>query len=68
MVSCIIIGLLLIIHHLLEIKIFNYKYINIDKNEILDSLIKINKRIRKRNSTLTDNEIRGRYLWENLLL
>ena len=58
----IIIGLLLIIHHLLEIKIFNYKYINIDKNEILDSLIKINKRIRKRNSTLTDNEIRGRYL------
>ena len=58
----IIIGIILMFHHLLEIKVFNYKYLNIDKNEIFDYILKINKKIRKRNSTITDNEIRGRYL------
>ena len=58
----IFLGLVLMIHHMMEIRIFHLRYLNIDKYEVLDSLIKINPRIRKRNSTLTDNKIRGKYL------
>ena len=58
----IFLGLVLMIHHMMEIRIFHFRYLNIDKYEVLDSLIKINPRIRKRNSTLTDNKIRGKYL------
>ena len=42
-------------------KIYDYKYLNLDKNEIKDSLVKIDSDILKRNSKLTNNVIRGRY-------
>ena len=42
-------------------KIYGYKYLEIDKNEIKDSIIKLDSDIKKRNSKLTNNVIRGRY-------
>lgn len=57
----VIIGITLLIINLKETKTFGYNYISYDKNEIKDSIIKIDKKIKKRNSKLSNNIIRGRY-------
>ena len=57
----VIIGLLLIIYNILETRIFGYKYLSYDLNQILDTIIRFDTRIKKRNSKLTKNKIRGRY-------
>ena len=53
-------GVFMIIN-LFTTEIFGYSYLYFDRNEILDSLIKIDCKVRKRNSILTNNTIRGRY-------
>ena len=59
------IGAFMLLYNLLSIKCFNYSYlipfIPFDKNEILDSFIKKDKRIKTRNSKLTKNVVRGKY-------
>lgn len=54
----IIIGSILLFLNIINTRVFGYKYLSIELN---DSIIKINKRINKRNSNLTNNIIRGRY-------
>lgn len=52
-----------IVHILLQIshtEIFGYSYFSFDKNELKDSIFKIDSDIKKRNSHLTNNIIRGR--------
>ena len=56
----VIYGIILLLYSLLKTKSFGYHYLILDKNEILDSFIKVNKKILKRNSKLTNNEIRGK--------
>ena len=51
------------VHILLQIfhtEIFGYSYFSFDRNEIKDSILKIDSDIKKRNSHLTNNIIRGR--------
>lgn len=55
------IGNIHIIIQILNTEIFGYNYLSIDKNELKDSIIKIDTNIKKRNSKLTYNIIRGRY-------
>ena len=55
------IGLIFLIYNLYSTKIFGYKYFSLNKNELKDSFIKIDDKVRKRNSYLTKNIIRGRY-------
>ena len=59
------IGAFMLIYNLLSIKCFNYPYLTpfipFEKNEILDSFIKKDKRIKTRNSKLTKNIVRGKY-------
>ncbi len=47
--------------NIFKTKIFGFKYLEMDKNEIKDSIIKIDDNIRKRNTRLTNNVLRGRY-------
>lgn len=58
-------GLLLtleiMIINIVKTKIFGYKYLGYDKNELLDTIIKYNTKNRKRNSKLTNNINRGKY-------
>ncbi len=49
------------LYQLLSTEIFGYNYFSFDKNEIKDSIIKIDSNIKTRNSHLTDNIIRGKY-------
>ena len=56
-----IICLIIIINNIIKTKIFGYRYINYDKYELLDTVFKYNTRIKRRNSKLTNNKIRGRY-------
>ena len=56
-----IISLIIMIYNILNTRIFGYKYLDYDKNEILDSIIKIDTKIRKRNKNITNNIIRGKY-------
>lgn len=53
------IGLLLLIYNILTTRIFGYEYLSFDKNEIKDSIIKIDSNIKYRNSKLTNNLKRG---------
>lgn len=53
------IGLLLLIYNILTTRIFGYKYLSFDKNEIKDSIIKLDSNIKYRNSKLTNNLKRG---------
>lgn len=53
--------LVIIIFNIIDTKIFGYSYLDYDKYELLDSIFKYNTRIRKRNSHLTKNKIRGKY-------
>ena len=54
-------GSILMIYQLVNTEIFGYSYLSIDKNELKDSIVKIDTKIRKRNSKLTKNIIRGHY-------
>ena len=53
----VIIGIMFLIHNIYSTKIFGYRYFNNN----LDSFIKIDTKLRKRNSYLTNNVIRGSY-------
>ena len=54
-------GSILMIYQIINTEIFGYSYLSIDKNELKDSIVKIDTKIRKRNSKLTKNIIRGHY-------
>ena len=54
-------GSLFLFYYLSTTEIFGYSYFSIDKNEWLDSFIRWNPSIKKRNSKLTNNVIRGKY-------
>lgn len=57
----VIFGGIIMFINIFKTKIFGFKYLEIDKNEIKDSIIKIDDNIRKRNTRLTNNVLRGRY-------
>lgn len=57
----VIIGSVLMFYNIYSSRIYDYKYLDFDKNEIKDSIVKIDTDLRKRNSRLTSNVIRGRY-------
>lgn len=57
----VIIGVVLMFYNIYSSRIYDYKYLDFDKNEIKDSIVKIDTDLRKRNSRLTRNVIRGRY-------
>lgn len=57
----VIIGVVLMFYNIYSSRIYDYKYLDFDKNEIKDSIVKIDTDLRKRNSRLTSNVIRGRY-------
>lgn len=59
----VIIGLTIIIYNIHRTKIFGYHYLEYDKNEIKDSIIKVETNTKTRNSKITDNIIRGKYKW-----
>lgn len=59
-ITGVIIGAFFLLVELIITKSFGYHYLLLDKNEIYDSFIKINRKILKRNKTLTNNEIRGK--------
>lgn len=67
----VIIGTIYMIYKLLTLKVFGIPYlvpfIPFDKNEINDSFIKREESVKKRNSFLTKNIVRGRYKWKRLL-
>ena len=55
-----IIGIIvLLLISLIQTKTFGYSYLSMNKNEILDSIIKIDRKTQKRNTFLTKNETRG---------
>lgn len=60
----VIIGIIILIINLKETETFGYNYISYDKNEIKDSIIKIDEDVKKRNSKLSNNIIRGKYKWK----
>lgn len=57
----VIFGGIIMFLNIFKTKIFGFKYLEFDKNEIKDSIIKIDDNIRKRNTRLTNNVLRGRY-------
>lgn len=57
----VIIGVIIMFYNIYSSRIYDYKYLDFDKNEIKDSIVKIDTTLRKRNSRLTSNVIRGRY-------
>ena len=57
----VILGGIIMLFNLLTTETFGYNYLSFDKNEIKDSIIKIDTRIRKRNTKLSNNIIRGKY-------
>lgn len=57
----VIIGAVMMFYNIYSSRIYDYKYLDFDKNEIKDSIVKIDTTLRKRNSRLTSNVIRGRY-------
>mgnify|MGYP004705531851 FL=1 len=61
----VIFGGVIMFINIFKTKIFGFKYLEIDKNEIKDSIIKIDDNIRKRNTRLTNNVLRGRYKWKS---
>ena len=56
----IIIGIIIFMNNIINTKIFGYKYISLDKNEIEDSIIKVDTSIKHRNKKLTNNIVRGK--------
>ena len=65
-INGLIIGTTILIYQLLTTKVFGIPYLNpiipYEKNEIKDSIIKSNATEQKRNSFLTKNVNRGKYL------
>ena len=61
----VIFGGIIMFINIFKTKIFGFKYLEVDKNEIKDSIIKIDDNIRKRNTRLTNNVLRGRYKWKS---
>ena len=57
----VILGFLILLINLITTEVFGYNYLSFDKNEIKDSIIKIDTNTRYRNSKLSNNIIRGRY-------
>ena len=57
----VILGGIIILFNLLTTETFGYNYLNFDRYEIKDSIIKIDTRIRRRNTKLSNNVIRGKY-------
>lgn len=57
----VVIGAVIMFYNICTAKIYGYKYLNFDKNEIKDSIVKVDSDILYRNSNLTSNVIRGRY-------
>ena len=57
----VIIGGILLIKNIKETRIFGYQYLSINSIEKGDSIIKRNKRVKKRNSYITKNIKRGTY-------
>lgn len=57
----VVIGGVIMFYNILTSRIYGYKYLEFDKNEIKDSIIKVDDNLLKRNSKLTNNVIRGRY-------
>lgn len=57
----VIFGGIIMFINIFKTKIFGFKYLEVDKNELKDSIIKIDDNIRKRNTRLTNNVLRGRY-------
>ena len=53
------IGLVILFYNILTTKIFGYSYLSLDKNELKDSIIKLDTNIKYRNSKLTNNIKRG---------
>lgn len=61
----VIFGGIIMFINIFKTKIFGFKYLEIDKNEIKDSIVKIDDNVRKRNTRLTNNVLRGRYKWKS---
>lgn len=57
----VILGSIIMFHNIITTEIFGYNYLAIDKNELKDSIIKIDTINKKRNSKLTNNIERGNY-------
>lgn len=57
----VVVGSIIMFYKIISLRLFGYHYISVDENEINDSVVKINKRIRRRNSILTKNIVRGKY-------
>lgn len=57
----VIIGGLIMFDNIISTETFGYNYLSFDKNEIKDSIIKIDTRIKTRNKKLTNNIVRGKY-------
>ena len=55
----VILGIIILISNLINTKVFGYNYLS--KFEIDDSIIKIDRNIKKRSKNLSNNIIRGRY-------
>jgi len=55
----VIIGIILLLYNINKTEIFGYSYFSINKDEISDSIIRINKKNKKRNKKLTNNIERG---------
>ena len=55
------ISFIIMIYNIINTRIFGYSYLDYDYSELLDSIIKIDKKIMKRNGCLTKNKIRGRF-------
>ena len=57
----VILGLIILLINLFSTETFGYNYLSFDKNEIKDSIIKINTDTKYRNSKLSNNIERGKY-------
>ena len=57
----VILGAIIILFNLLTTEVFGYNYLYFDRNEVKDSFIKLSEKVRKRNSKLSHNIIRGKY-------
>lgn len=57
----VILGGIIMLINLITTETFGYNYLFIDKNEVKDSIIKIDTNTRYRNSKLTNNIVRGKY-------
>ena len=53
--------LIIMIYNIATTKIFGYSYIDYDKYELLDTIIKYNLKVKRRNKKITKNVIRGKY-------